>query len=560
MQKQNTTILFFVSAILILTIALIINNLDLKKNQLTLSEAKFKSDSIQVRNLLKKGNDYYEKRSSYYEIGEALIYYDSALSISRKINDSILISSCHLFIGNVYSAYNHEKEAPHSNYNQAYYYLPKKKKNPVTKFYIEYLKAHSYDFTKAKDSTKCAQILERNEKELTKLDSITKRKLYFISDFAWIATNIENYELAEKFLNKHVSRLDIVNDDGSTNFLDHYYISKAKIDIYHKNHTESPYIDSIEQALKNNICNLDKIYYLKELHQLYSTINEHKKAYVTLSKKEKIDEIAFKNKTKLFSKQANLLKQKHTTSQLKLKAEKKVRNRNLQIGITICSILLIVLYIRNYQYKIRRDKIAEIAKNKTLFTKRLLELIEDERKRIANDLHDSIGNELINLKQNINLPSNEIGNKIDGIIDEVRSLSRNIHPAMFERVGLKITLESFVEKVQYQNHFMLTSEINYYGSLESKVELQIYRIIQEATTNMIKHSGAIAGKITILESPDNVFVEIKDNGIGFSIDHVINDKKAFGLNSIEERSQMIKGTTNITSDHNGTTIQITILK
>jgi signal transduction histidine kinase len=117
-----------------------------------------------------------------------------------------------------------------------------------------------------------------------------------------------------------------------------------------------------------------------------------------------------------------------------------------------------------------------------------------------------------------------------------------------------------VERVQLQNNFMLNAEINYKNGLTKFAELQVYRIIQEAVTNMVKYANAIAGKINITETQNEVIVEIKDNGKGFDADAALTSDKAFGLHNIIERSKAIGGKVTILSGSNGTTITITILK
>lgn len=107
---------------------------------------------------------------------------------------------------------------------------------------------------------------------------------------------------------------------------------------------------------------------------------------------------------------------------------------------------------------------------------------------------------------------------------------------------------------------MLTADIDYKNSLSSEKELQVYRIIQEAISNMLKYAQAIAGKITIQENTANIIIEIKDNGKGFDVNQTLVSGKAFGLHNIIERSKAIGGVARITSSASGTNINITIPK
>ncbi len=196
--------------------------------------------------------------------------------------------------------------------------------------------------------------------------------------------------------------------------------------------------------------------------------------------------------------------------------------------------------------------------NSLNFTKQLIESIEAERKRIASDLHDSISHELLNLKGSINQDSTLINSKIDTIINDIRGISRNLHPVMFDKIGLVPNIEQLVERIQTQNDFLVNTEITYSGGLCSADELQIYRIIQESLSNIIKYAKAYAAKITISEEKNNLNITIRDNGKGFNVKEILNSGKAFGLHNIIERSRVVGGVAEIESSNKGTIISIEI--
>lgn len=116
---------------------------------------------------------------------------------------------------------------------------------------------------------------------------------------------------------------------------------------------------------------------------------------------------------------------------------------------------------------------------------------------------------------------------------------------------------SLNEKAKYANCFCCHL---FNGTLSNSVEVQLYRIIQEATTNMIKHSNALAGKITLTEDSKFVNAEIKDNGKGFDVTKMLDKGNCFGLLNITERTKFINGTVQFKSDANGTIIKIFIPK
>lgn len=238
--------------------------------------------------------------------------------------------------------------------------------------------------------------------------------------------------------------------------------------------------------------------------------------------------------------------------------EKEITQKNTFIALLIMSLVGIIAAVFAY-YLWKRQKTLKQEKEVSMnFTKQLLENTEEERKRIAGDLHDSISHELLALKTTLSQDIRVVSSKIDTIINDIRGISRNLHPVMFDKIGLIPNIEQLIERMQNQNNFFISTELNYSGSLSSANELQIYRVIQEALSNIIKYANAHAAKITIEEQPNRILVEIKDNGKGFNVKETINRGKAFGLHNIIERSRVIGGEAQINSSAEGTVITITI--
>jgi two-component system, NarL family, sensor kinase len=146
------------------------------------------------------------------------------------------------------------------------------------------------------------------------------------------------------------------------------------------------------------------------------------------------------------------------------------------------------------------------------------------------------------------------------IINDIRIISRNLHPVMFEKVGLSASINQLLDRAQSVNQLMVTSDIVYNGSLSVSNELQVYRIIQEALSNIIKYAEAVAAKIIIREGNDGLMIQIKDNGKGFNVVETLSRKDAFGLHNIIERSKAIGGFAKIQSDKTGTIITIDLKK
>lgn len=240
--------------------------------------------------------------------------------------------------------------------------------------------------------------------------------------------------------------------------------------------------------------------------------------------------------------------------------KKTILNKNTTIALLISVLIGFVFVVIAIILKQKQKKLKLEKQNVQLYTKQLLEKTEEERKRIASDLHDSVSHELLSLKNSLEEKTDATDKKIDAIINDIRSISRNLHPIMFDKVGLKASINQLVERAQSVNNFMVTAEVDYTTVLPSSVELQIYRIVQEGLSNVIKYADAVAAKITISENKNSIIIEIKDNGKGFDVNETLNNNNSFGLHNIIERSRAIGGEAKIVSDKKGTVITIEIKK
>jgi len=229
-------------------------------------------------------------------------------------------------------------------------------------------------------------------------------------------------------------------------------------------------------------------------------------------------------------------------------------NRLIIFALLLACIIIGMVFYREKKYvKIKR-------RQRMIFSRQLYEKIEEERKRIASDLHDGVSHELLTLKNNHSQTITSQQNNIDDIIENLRNISRNLHPVMFERLGLKASIEQLVERIQTLNIFLINTDLQYSGQLHKTTEIQLYRMIQEACSNIIKHSNAVAGRISIIEDNKMVTTTIEDNGKGFEVNKKLNSTDSFGLHNIKQRAKSLGGKASIVSTAKGTTITISIPK
>ena len=179
------------------------------------------------------------------------------------------------------------------------------------------------------------------------------------------------------------------------------------------------------------------------------------------------------------------------------------------------------------------------------FSQQLIQGQETERKRIARELHDSIGHALLLIKNKFSLNQtnfDSVTSMIDNTIEEVRNLSRDLHPHQLEANGLTNALEALVEKIGDTTEIFTSSNIESINDMwQPTQEIAIYRIVQEAFNNIIKHSEASAANLTIEKESDKVKFTVQDNGKGFNYHQKFKNTKSLGLKTLQERINFLKG-------------------
>lgn len=232
--------------------------------------------------------------------------------------------------------------------------------------------------------------------------------------------------------------------------------------------------------------------------------------------------------------------------------------RNIIIGTLGGLIGLLVLLSALFQNHRKRQVAEHEQQLQEQFSDALLQNVEDERSRIAGDLHDSINHNLLTLKQKSLKGQAVSGEELDNIIQQVRVISYNLYPSMFEEVGLPKSIEELCRKVMEISDIQVVPQIDYIKTLGVKQELQIYRIVEEALNNIIKHSEATHAMVRVKSNKSQLEVDIRDNGKGVDDDILSGDKITFGVANIKQRAKSIRGRINLFSDDKGTQLKLTV--
>jgi signal transduction histidine kinase/ligand-binding sensor domain-containing protein len=198
------------------------------------------------------------------------------------------------------------------------------------------------------------------------------------------------------------------------------------------------------------------------------------------------------------------------------------------------------------------------------FSRGLIESQEQERKRIAGELHDSLEQNLLVIKNRALLalgqgdppPSlkeslEQISSVSSSSIEEVRTIAGNLRPHQLDRLGLARALTAMLRDTAESSGLRLTSDIaEVKGRLTKEAEINLYRIVQESLNNIIKHAGATEASVTLQIEGDRLRLRIRDNGRGFDARTAlgVSEGLGFGLTGMVERAKLLGGQLKFTSE------------
>jgi PAS domain S-box-containing protein len=211
-------------------------------------------------------------------------------------------------------------------------------------------------------------------------------------------------------------------------------------------------------------------------------------------------------------------------------------------------------------------------------TTKLLKLRDDERRRLARELHDSVGQMLVALRMNsalIEAESNSLSpgamaavsenaRWIEEISAEIRTISHLLHPPLLDEVGLKSALTWYVEGLAERAGMKINLDISSdIGRLREEQEVAIFRVVQECLTNVHRHSGSVTASVRIAISQETIQVEVMDQGKGISRERLRDLQTTgagVGLRGMRERARQFGGSLEISSGPHGTLVATTFPK
>ena len=204
---------------------------------------------------------------------------------------------------------------------------------------------------------------------------------------------------------------------------------------------------------------------------------------------------------------------------------------------------------------------------------RLLQIQDEERRRIARELHDSVGQLLAAISMNISKVSRENAKLstsaasavsenmklVEQVSNEIRTLSHLLHPPLLDEIGLLSALKWYIEGFSERSKIKVTADMpSDLERLPRDVELSLFRIVQECLTNIHRHSGSLTAFVRLARSGHGVTLEVKDEGRGFSPhgESIVSggETPGVGLRGMRERVRQLGGQLEITSNGTGTRV------
>ena len=200
------------------------------------------------------------------------------------------------------------------------------------------------------------------------------------------------------------------------------------------------------------------------------------------------------------------------------------------------------------------------------FSEKILIAHEEERKRLARDLHDGLGQSLLTTKFNLERMNQERQDEVvscaveelSGSIDELREISAGLRPPFLEEMGLPAALKMYCNRVAKKTGLEIEVKADLASRPRSLIEENLFRIVQESISNASKHGTATHITVRLDGSKNRLVMEVEDNGQGFDYGKIRSGGLGIGLSTMSERASLMGGTFAIRSSRQGTTIRVEV--
>jgi len=314
-----------------------------------------------------------------------------------------------------------------------------------------------------------------------------------------------------------------------------------------------------------------KISLLEDMYKIYELNDDHKNAFKYKSNYHKLTDSLFtiekeKDYNRLFAK-FEVEKKNNQISQLT--KEKEIESLKVSRFLIISLLLGVLLFlsILFFFQRIKSQKKIKIKEEKINISKGILEGQNEERKRLAKELHDGVAGSLVGinlmLEQENNLQNNkkimEIQKNINNLYEEIRDISHDLRTGVSENMDLQQLIHNLVSGYERTKKFktnLLFFPDNIFSDAGFNFKMDMYRIFQEIFTNIYKHSKAENIEISCTQNSENINVIIEDDGVGFTENYT----EGIGLKNIQERLSKYQGDMLLENSSKGSVLILNILR
>lgn len=514
---------------------------------------------------------YLNTGNNYYKMGDyqkAISSYISAASNFEKINNQVFAANVYLNISGVYEILSNTGKA--AEYTLKAFKSAESTSNDGLRAAV--MLSYVADLLKAKDAEKAESILTKVKPLVEKLDnSYTFQNYFFYKGAKERSLNNNNAALAfyKKSLgfayeNEDIHQVAGVMKELSDCYLNLNDLSSSKI-----------YLDSMLILANTNKLPMPRKQAYEGLSEWYEKSGDFKtskrflqQAYLlndslmSEEKKKQIADLEIKYQVQGKENEIKNLKAAQEITRLSIR-QKNILNYIL-IGSAAILLLISLLSYRNYKQKqkLQQQRINELESEKQLTaTEAVLKGEEQERTRLAKDLHDGLGGMLSGIKYSfqtmkgnlIMTPDNHQAfersmDMLDSSIKEMRRVAHNMMPEALVKFGLDTALKDFCNDVNQSGAL----KVNYQSIgldnlvIEQTTAITIYRIVQELLNNSIKHASATHAIIQVSKTDGLLTVTVEDDGKGFDTS-VLSLSKGMGWANIQNRVEFLKGKLDVNS-------------
>lgn len=353
-------------------------------------EALYQADSTSQIRLIRAGNAVYAEKEGYASFSASLPYVDSAQAIADRWGNRLMQARAVFARARVYDAWNKEPQKTIAYFRQTVKLYKPFPEMHFNYFYTKHLLAHAYD--KVQDSTHTVQVLSELLTELIAKDTARLHQYVFIPEMALIATEVRAFPLAEQILRQLTRRTWIRNDPATYNYIDHYYLTRSRIDVFGYHRLDSPYVDSLEQVFTQSQNLMDSLYYGANLAMLKGAQGHYEEAYRYSQIEQQLDKRLNQNES------ISQMQQALVSSELLREENKRVyetaikRNRERLLWVlagllTIITGLSGYLYRRNQAYRVQSAALGTVNRQLDERIEQVHLLNKEIQHRVKNNLN-----------------------------------------------------------------------------------------------------------------------------------------------------------------------------